>query len=106
MKICEEMNKLRQYLDDKDIKWKDASTILGDKLWHRLWICRTQFEINNNKWSVINGYGTYGGIDGLDGYNEGLLELMTNSVNNGEPIGWLTADNVIGYIEELKEQNK
>lgn len=103
MKICEEMSKLRQYLDDKGIKWKDASS--NDYLYN-LWICRTHFEINSHTWSVINGYGTYGGFKILDGYNEGLLELMTNSVNNGEPIGWLTADNVIGYIEELKEQKK
>ena len=100
MKICEEMSKLRQYLDDKGIEWVDASS--NDSLW----ICRTHFELNGLRWSVVNGYGTYGGIRIFDENNQGLLELMTNSVNNGEPIGWLTADNVIGYIEELKEQNK
>ena len=98
MKICEEMSKLRQYLDDKGIEWVDASS--NDSLW----ICRTHFELNGIRWSVTNGYGTYGGSGIIRGYNGGLLELMTNAVNNGEPIGWLTADNVIGYIEELKEQ--
>lgn len=103
MIICKEMIKLRQYLDDKGVKWKDASTSPGDKLWHLLWICRTHFELNGISWSVINGYGTYGGWEMSDENNQGLLELMTNSVNNGEPIGWLTADDVIGYIEGLRK---
>ena len=100
MIICKEMSKLRQYLDDKGIKWVDVSS--NDSLW----ICRTHFELNGLRWSVIHGYGTYGGIRIIDANDQGLLELMTNAVNNGEPIGWLTADNVIGYIEQLKEQKK
>lgn len=60
MTICKEMIKLRKYLDDKGIKWVDASTD------DNLWICRTHFELNGFRWSVINGYGTYGGVI-LDG---------------------------------------
>lgn len=101
MIICKEMNKLRQYLDDKGIKWKDESIELLN-----LWICGTHFEINNCIWLVTNGYGTYGGWKGIEESNENLLELKTNAVNNGYLVGWLTADNVIGYIEELKEQKK
>lgn len=100
MTICKEMSKLRQYLDNKGIKWKDTSA------YDNLWICRTHFELNGYRWSVINGFGTYGGWGALEleGDNKCLLELMTNSVNNGEPIGYLTADDVIDYIEKLRKE--
>ena len=79
-----EMERLRGALDMRKIKWEDAS---------EEWISRTWFTINGNKWSVINGSFSYGGP-------EGLLELMTNAVNDGDPIGWLTADEVMAYVEK------
>ena len=102
MEICKEMVKLRKYLDEEGIEWLDASSHA------RLWICRTHFWVNGYRWSVVNGYGTYGGkgILNENNHNQGLLELMCNYVNGGEPVGWLKAYDVIDYIKQLKEQNK
>lgn len=97
MEICKEMIKLRKYLDEEGIEWLDASDC------DRLWICRTHFEINGFRWSVVNGYGTYGGSGPLSKNNQGLLELMCNYVNGGEPVGYLKAYDVIEYIKQLKE---
>lgn len=101
MEICKEMIKLRKYLDEEGIKWKDASS--RNRLW---WICRTHFEMNGYRWSVVNGYGTYGGSGILDENNQGLLELMCDYVNDGEPVGWLKAYDVIDYIKQLKAGGK
>ena len=95
MIIVEEMKKLREYLDDHKIQWKDDSSESCG-----LWMCRTHFTVRKNFWSVINGYGSYGGFDTFSPKNKGLLELMTNEVNGGEPVGYLTADEVIRYMEE------
>ena len=97
MEICKEMIKLRKYLDEEGIEWSDASSRDG------LWICRTHFEINGYRWSVVNGYVTYGGSGVLDENNQGLLELMCDCVNGGEPVGWLKAYDVIDYIKQLRE---
>ena len=100
LEICKEMIKLRKYLDEEGIEWLDASSH------DRLWICRTHFEINGFRWSVVNGYGTYGGSEVLNENNQGLLELMCNYVNGGEPVGWLKAYDVIDYIKQLKAGGK
>ena len=81
-----EMEILRGMLDQRNIEWTNASDI---------WISRTWFTINGNKWSVISGKFSYGGP-------EGFLELVTNSVNDGDPIGWLTADEVMAYVDEAR----
>lgn len=99
MVVCKEMQKLRDYLDNKGIEWRDNSDELANAITGIWFICRTRFELNRNIWSVVNGNGTYGGVDIFTGKNAGLLELMTNSVNDGEPVGHLTADEVIKYIE-------
>lgn len=82
----QEMIKLRQMLDDMGIKWKDVSEHfrLID-----LSIYRTHFEHKGRHISVIIGHGTYGG-------NKGLLEMWDG---NGEPEGWLTAEEVIERIK-------
>lgn len=49
-------------------------------------------------WSVIHGYGTYGGFSSIDA-DRGLLEVMSDAINNGEPIGWLTAERVMQYVK-------
>ena len=45
--------------------------------------------------SVINGFGSYGGYDPMRKSNQGLLELMPDLDNMSEPIGHLTAEEVI-----------
>ena len=99
MEVCEEMQKLRDWLDEKKIEWEDHSeTSTYDKEFNP-WICRTWFYINNKRISVINGYYTYGGISIIDGKNEGLLEVM-GLIGNGV-IGHMTAGDVIAAIKVI-----
>ena len=97
MIVCEEMKKLRQMLDEKNIPWHDASEIMSeDKEWP-MWICRTHFEYNGLKFSVVNGFGTYGGWYGAnpgmtEDENMGLLEIM---IEDSDPVGWLKAEDII-----------
>ena len=66
-------------------------------------ICRTCILLGTEELSVINGNGTYGGIrytkDGQK--NEGLLEIWGSWIQ--EPIGYLTADEVIKILEDHKQ---
>ena len=95
MKICEEMIKFRKYLDDKGIEWKDKSTEdFFDDIKYDYTIHRTHFYHNGNLVSVINGQGTYGGVD-FDGNNRGLLEVM---IGDDEPEGYLSCEQAIEYI--------
>ena len=102
MKICEEMQKLRQMLDEKNIPWHDASEIMSeDKEWP-MWICRTHFEYKGMKISVVNGFGTYGGWFGAnpgttEEENMGLLEIM---IEGNEPVGWLKAEDIMEILGE------
>lgn len=97
MTICEEMKKLRQMLDEKNIPWHDASEVMSeDKDWP-MWVCRTHFEYDGLKFSVINGFGTYGGWYGAnpgmtEKENMGLLELV---IEGSDPVGWLKAENIM-----------
>ena len=85
-----EMIKFRNLLDQNDIKWIDKSD--------EGFIDRTHFHYRNYFFSVVNGFGTYGGINCLTGKNMGMLELMSNCINGGEPIGSLTADEAIEIV--------
>lgn len=86
----QEMIKLRQMLDDMGIKWEDVSSHYEVKeITIDLSIYRTHFEHKGRHISVIIGHGTYGG-------NEGLLEMWDG---NGEPEGYLTAEEVIERIK-------
>jgi hypothetical protein len=89
---CEEMKKLRNYLDRKEIPWTDRSDT---------GICRTRFEIGKYEFSVIHGRSTYGGIDGL-------LELAIFDENhvivNGDSEGWLSAKDVICKIKGVQKE--
>ena len=102
MKICEEMQKLRQMLDEKNIPWHDASEVMSeDKEWP-MWICRTHFEYKGLKISVANGFGTYGGWFGAnpgttEEENMGLLEIM---IEDNEPVGWLKAEDIMEILGE------
>lgn len=89
-----EMLKLRKLLTMNGIEWHDASETPD----FPLQIDRTHFDYKSFNWSVINGYGTYGGFGILSDKNMGLLELMSAAVNHGEPIGYLTADQVIELV--------
>lgn len=111
MKMCDEMQKLRDMLDKKGIKWRDVSSIKSQKEIMRLMrngiestyadttMWRTHFDVDDYSYSVINGYGSYGGYDPFTGHNLGLLECMTDKVNGGEPVGHLTADEVMQIID-------
>lgn len=94
MKLCAEMKKLRDYLDSTCIPWEDNSETV------HLPIERTHFFVKKNgcKWSVIHGYGTYGGWSRYDPIDKGLLELLAEDVNDGDPVGYLTAEDVIRLI--------
>ena len=111
MEMCKEMHKLRSMLDARDIKWQDKSYItspeqiaqcvtLGiEQKYADVSIFRTHFEVHGYFWSVINGFGTYGGYEPYTGKNKGLLELMSDMVNGGEPLGCLTAEDVCKIID-------
>lgn len=93
--MTQEMIKLRELLDEKKIKWWDCSFSGGDTPFVR--IDRTHFKYRGFEWSVVHGFGSYGGWS-YNRENEGLLELMSEAVNDGEPVGWLTAEQVIEYV--------
>ena len=99
-KMPAEMLKFRKLLNDNKIAWKDNSSILDPPgtFFCSTDIFRTHFEWRGYKWSVINGYGSYGGWDDFHQKNQGLLELMSNAVNGGEPVGFLTADDCITLV--------
>ena len=93
----EEMCRLREMLNKENIDWNDVSE--GGNLP----ITRTHFWLKGNLWSVIHGYGTFGGWT-FTSEDEGLLELMTDAIPPGEPLGFLTAEQVMTFVmEELKK---
>ncbi len=103
MEICENMQKLQSYLDEKKIKWIDQSEDVDSKSID-IFICRTWLWLGCRKISVVNGYGTYGGIHPMyDDYpnNHGLLEIAIDGL--GGVYGNLTADDVIRIIEMIEK---
>lgn len=102
MEVCEEMQKLRDWLDENNIDWEDASEDFVEDKEHSFWMCRTWFRINGKRISVINGYGSYGGADVFHGENKGLLEAM--GLIGDDVIGYMTADEVIAAISEKLEE--
>ena len=85
--VMNEMEKLRKLLDSMGIKWRDLSSIYPHKQYS---IYRTKFTVNGVKYSVVYGACTYGG-------EYGMLEMM---VGDADPTGWLTAEDIIGVIQE------
>ena len=77
----------------KNITWVDRSENIG----HGDWIVRTHFYIGKVKWSVVNGFGPYGGYYPEPKNNPGLLELLTDEME--EDIGWLTAEQIMRMVE-------
>lgn len=104
MDVCHEMQKLRNWLDAHGIQWHDASEDISrpEYAW---WICRTHFKIGKEQWSVINGHGTYGGIDYLTGVNAGLLEIMGPHMHESVT-GHLTASAVEAILRRSIKRNK
>jgi len=100
--VTPEMVRLRSDLDMLGIEWKDQSSVIPEDHW----ICRTWFWINHNKWSVIHGYGTYGGYSYWLDRDDMRLELTTSTQNGGEPIGYLTAKEIIELVKEELEKSK
>lgn len=102
MVVCNEMQQLRNLLDEKNIPWEDCSEDMTHAENWPMWFCRTHFEYKGIKWSAINGFGSYGGWHGLNPGNTekenlGLLELWNHE---SEPKGYLTADDVMKEIEK------
>lgn len=89
-----EMLKLRKLLTMNGIEWHDASEPPD----YPIQTDRTHFDFRGYKWSVCNGYGTYGGVGIFSDRNIGLLELMSAAVNGGDPLGYLTADQVMEFV--------
>ena len=94
MVICEEMQKLRDWLNSENIEWYDNSDDLT-----LFWMVRTKFVVNGSTFSVINGVGSYGGCISYDSHNNGLLECM---IDGNEPYGYLNADEVVAYINKAR----
>lgn len=90
--IIDEMKKFRELLDKNGIEWVDDSEELDTEKY----ICRTHPK-NHKRWSVINGFGTYGGY-GLNEKNEGLLEVMLD----GEILGYCKATESYKLVETIE----
>ena len=86
----EEMRKFRKMLDAEHIRWEDKSDFGIYP------ICRTHFTYNGQRWSVIHGVGSYGGVDLLTGADRGLLEAYNFC---DEPVGYLTAEEAMQYVK-------
>ena len=95
--MTKEMRELRKMLDAEGIDWHDKSEFGLCPIW------RTHFEHRGYHWSVIHGYGSYGGPSFLQD-DKGMLELMSNAVNKGDPIGWLTAEEAMQYVRGDKNE--
>lgn len=106
MEVVEEMKKLRELLDKKGIKWQDHSDDFGESEIKCNWICRTWFKVEGKRVSCINGLGTYGGCTAFDGFekNRGLIEMMI--WGEGDPIGYLTAEECIEILEKTFKKRK
>lgn len=112
--MCEEMKKLRQLLDERGIEWTDASSITPDAVIQKCIKCgiskytadctiyRTHFDAGGHLFSVIYGYGTYGGYDSFDGSDPELLECM---INNEDPTGYMTAEDVLDVVDNIHLRN-
>lgn len=91
----EEMKKLRALLDAENIEWEDKS---DNSIYP---ICRTHFTYNGQRWSVIHGYGSYGGYSPITESDRGLLEAYDFS---SDPIGYLTAEEVMRYVKGADDE--
>lgn len=109
MKLCDEMIKFREGLDKRKIRWKDDSTICSDEYIHLMMskgfsrivsditMYRTHFTYKDKHYSVVYGYGSYGGVRPFeDPVDQGLLEMMVED----KITGWLTADDIFKILDK------
>lgn len=94
------MKKFRKLLTEKDIAWIDSIHI-GVVACP---IYRTNFTFKNIEFSVINGYGTYGGYDPFTDSNEGLLEIFDSETSEAK--GNFTAAEAMKYTSLIAENAK
>lgn len=109
MEVVEEMKKLRELLDEKQIVWEDISEDFSTSAIPYKWICGTWFKYNGRGVTCINGIGTYGGCNASDNYkeNRGLIEMMIHGKDGeGKPIGYLTAEDCMEILEEKFKNRK
>lgn len=99
--ICPEMLKLRDILDEMSIAWTDDSDPLTpDTIECRIY--RTTFYANSARYSVVYGFGTYGGWNRFsEKADPQRLELM---INSEEPTGWHTAEDIISIMKERQAE--
>ena len=110
MKICEEMVKLREGLDKRNIAWEDHSDVAPKEyielmksngfteIEADITMYRTHFDYKGHHYSVVFGYGSYGGINPINPEVCGdKLELMIDMEN---PQGWLTAEDVLNIVDK------
>jgi len=91
-----EMEKLRSLLDEAGIEWRDESE-MEDFAGPGTYMERTKFEYKGEPWSVIHGYGSYGGYN-CHSRDEGLLEVM-KGYPDGDQTGFLTAAQAMKMIK-------
>lgn len=96
--MCDEMLKLRRLLDKMSIPWEDKSDpITAERVvFGQSHVYRTRFWHKGDRYSVVYGYGTYGGWGRFQD-DPKLLELM---INGEEPTGYHTAKDIIRIMKE------
>lgn len=104
--MCKEMLALRELLDALHIDWTDGSDLITEDriAFNNCYIYRTHFYYNGDRYSVVYGYGTYGGWGRwLDKEDPKLLELR---INNEEPTGYHTAADIIWIMNERQGERE
>ena len=92
-----EMEKFRSLLDEAGIEWSDDSE-MENFAGPDTYMERTKFEHRGYSWSVIHGFGSYGGYDRIS-KDKGLLELLSVGAGDGSPIGYLTARQAMELVK-------
>lgn len=92
--ICPEMQKFRDALDAAKVPWSDSSCEGNEMI---PGTCGTTVRVGRKLWSIINGFGTYGGQKFPDKVNRGFLEAWDKTTKN-EPVGWLDAEEALKLI--------
>jgi len=93
--MVEEMRKFRELLNASDIRWEDDSYQVGEYS-----MTVTRVRIGRKAWTIINGFGSFGGLNPRTGVNHGMLEIWDGTVKN-QPEGWLTAEQAIQKIKTI-----
>ena len=87
----EEMIKLRNALDARGVQWRDLSSDYGRSFpFEDMTIYKTHFGFRCREYSVVCGFGTFGG-------DKGLLQL---TIDNNETVGSLTAENILTIMDK------